>query len=106
MTNVKEVVLTTNRIQARAYDVLFTIDSLEGEPREFSNVNNAFAAHTVLREIISQNRDSQIKLKTNVTALLIDIETLDTNPRTLTRYLRSVLESSNVQIISAEYVAI
>jgi len=106
MSNVKEVKISTIRIQPRAYDVTYTIDGQPCETREFSNCNNAFAAHTVLRDIIYRNQDSQINLKTNVSALLQDIQTLETNPRTLTRYLRSVLGVSNVQIVSAEYVAV
>ena len=105
MENTKEVKILSNRVGPRAYDISYTVDGVS-QTREFSNCNNAFAAHTVLREIIYHNKNTRFNLKTNVTALIEDIKTLETNPRTLTRYLRTVIEESGSQIVSSVYEAV
>lgn len=101
-----EFKILSKRLAHREYDVQAFVNDVEYLTYEYSNCNNAFAAHTVLRKLIFENPNAQIKLKTNVNTLLSDIRTLETNDRTLTRYLREVLDDCGSQLVSAEYISL
>lgn len=105
MENLLDVKIISKRVGDRAYKVTHSVGVGEESVREFSDCNNAYAAHTVLRDIIYYNPYSKISLKTNVNGLLDDVKSLDSNNRTLTRYLRETLERSQSEIIKAEFSA-
>lgn len=103
----REIKLTilAKRLAYREYDVRAFVDDVEYLNYEYSNCNSAFAAHTILRKVINEHPNALFTIKTNVNVLIGDIQTLETNTRALTRYLRETLEYNSSEIIKAEYAA-
>lgn len=101
-----EFKILAKRVAYREYDVQAFVDGVEYLNYEYNDCNSAFAAHTMLRRLIHENPNALITLKTNVNAIISDIQKLETHDRALTRYLRETLEYNGSEIIEAVYSAL
>lgn len=101
-----EFKILAKRVAYREYDVQAFVDGVEYLNYEYNDCNSAYAAHTMLRRLIHDHPSALITIKTNVNVLISDIQSLETNDRALTRYLRETLEYNGSEIIEAEYTAL